>query len=518
MYLCCTLALFCLSIGDAQHLLTSGTLLSDVVNQKICDGVAVKHGNVCCSLASLLSIIIFCSCLITNASIVSSITLSSVGTVSYPTTEPDLVIHKDGNIIYVQNCSSGTDVYATTTAYMAFNYAFTLLANGGSITVKPGIYVGTSWNSGLTLGRMTAFTMRNCTDVTVLFEEGAILTLADHSNVNVFVIFHSSNCLILNIQIDGNSVKDGVYGNQGGIYGASSGIEIWDSSNCVIAGAKITNCQRDGFVVGSDDPNSNIYAPSGIKDSVISWCGSNGVTLEGNGNFAQNVTVTACSDVGITSWEGVNCWMANNYVYDMNWSYGSGGSSHYAYAVEYGANYTLIQNNVAQNCDGAGIVIGTGAVNCYYNTVKNNQIINCKTGILTYMTHNNVITQNTIANWGNWWGAGIMLNGQNNNQTVTFNSLMNSGTSTSLGYAIYATGASDCTIGHNTINIPLASRVSAIFLTGGASRTLITGNNVQAYCGIDINDASCFSNTLSQNILSNCTVTISNRGTNTIIS
>ena len=449
-----------------------------------------------------------------DALVSSSITLSSTGAIVIPSPNAayvTCVIYLSNGITYVRNGSSGFNLYSDANAVSAFMAAFAYVSNGGSVTVQAGTYVGRSWNSGLTLGRYTCFTMRDCANVNVTFEPGAILTIADHMNVNVFTMFYNVNCTISNIQIDGNSVVNGVYGNQGNERGVSSGIQIWNCDNCQVVGAKITNCQRDGFVVGSDDDS---YVPSGITNSIITWCGSNGVTLEGWGNYANNVSVAACSDVGITVWEGIGCRMTNNYVYDINWTYGSGGSSHYAYGVEYGSNYNRIENNTALGCE-AGIVVGTGMLYCSSNLVADNYIFNCKTGVGTFLASDNVFTRNRIVNWGKWYGAGIMLNNSTRDM-VYLNTLTNSATFSSIGYAIYEMGTSHCSIYNNTIAMQPESWVTAVFLELGASNTLIRDNNVQADIGIWIADSTCMSNRVVQNNLANCTTAIIDGGTGTL--
>jgi parallel beta-helix repeat protein len=183
---------------------------------------------------------------------------------------------------------------------------------------------------------------------------------------------------------------------------------LYDCSNVLVKDSTITNCYRDGFAT-CDYVAGN--QPNGIVNSIITFCGWNGMTLGSGGPltigaYAINNTVAYCSGVGITNY-GISNKVIGNYIHDMN------GTTHtvarWGIGVEENG-YELIANNTIVNV-GTGICVApdtaSGAEQAKSNFITNNTITGATVGISSSGSGNDVITFNTVTNWGTGYAFGI---------------------------------------------------------------------------------------------------------------
>ena len=283
-------------------------------------------------------------------------------------------IQTDGSGGYeAANDATGQIVYQSTDSSQVFSNVVKDCPADSGIDVKSGVYTVT-----------TTWTMTNANNVTLNFESGTTLNAINDLNSPVMLIQSSKNCVISCGTFNGNAANQAdpkVTGDD------CAGIEIVSSSNCQINNANITNVRQFGFYICGG-------TNCGITNSVISYCGWNGMTL-GGGNtpqtdfndYAINNQVSHCSDVGITNY-GNNDIVTGNYVHDMDQETGWGGSqcAHWGIACEGGGgsgsgNYELIAGNTITNV-GNGIVVDSsdqvtgGSTVINYVLISGNTITN----------------------------------------------------------------------------------------------------------------------------------------------
>jgi parallel beta-helix repeat protein len=427
-----------------------------------------------------------------RGSLNSSVTLVSTGTIS-PSENPlesnaNYIISEESSTVFVYNVTSGSDVYSSSNVELAFETAFGYLANGQKLVVQPATYTSTTSHIDMT----------SCTNATVVFESGAIMTIANGLDVTVLELVDCINCTVINAQINGNGL------NQNTPW-LTDGILFYNCGGCLVVNATITNIYRDGFATNEDVSG---HLPNGIINSTITFCGWNGITLGGGGldtigAYAINNTVAYCSDVGITSY-GIASVIRNNTVHDMNGT--TNTQAHYGIAVEENGN-NIIENNTCYNC-GNGVNLGAGGG----NTFRYNNFSNCDSGIFVSDAGNNVITQNTVTNWGETYSFGIALYWGYNN-SVSFNTLTSDKTGQANSFYVY--NSSRNIISNNTITTLTTASSYGAYLEVNASNNVIEFNNIQAATGINIHGATCVNNTIWQNTLTNCTTNVRDTGTNT---
>jgi hypothetical protein len=425
-----------------------------------------------------------------------TLTLNNTGIIRSEGSSVSYMIYQSAGTNYIQNASTGLNVYSSSSVVSTFSTAFRLVSSGGKITVFPATYTVTT----------SHIEMTGVTNVTVAFEPGAVLTISNGLDVTVLELVNCVNCTLINPQINGNGL------NQNTPW-LTDGILFYDCSGCLAVNASITNCYRDGFAI-SDDVAGN--QPNGIVNSTITFCGWNGMTLGAGGldtigAYAINNTVAYCSDVGITNY-GVGNRIIGNYIHDMNGT--TNTKAHWGIGVE--ANgYDLIANNTIVN-SGTGISIAPDTSHFVQsNFVIYNDIVNCSTGICVADTGYDTVTHNRVTNWGSGYAFGIMLYwGQN--YIVSYNTINSN--SVYEAKSIYCYNVANAFIFNNTITTVTTPAYSyGVYVEAGVNTTMIEGNNVQALYGVVIHTSNCINNKISQNSLGNCTTAITNSGTGTII-
>jgi hypothetical protein len=440
-----------------------------------------------------------------NASPQTSITLQSngvvqqisIGTYSY-------VISVSGSNYQMIDGHTSSILYQNPNATKVFNFVIANCSVNNSIFVESGTY---NLNGSICANGKSSITM--------VFDAGAVLYVANHMNAPAILLNsvypwsannYPNNWVIVNGTINGNANNQVPQGNPFAFETQESGIVI-GGNNDRIENMSIYNCRLYGI---------DSWGISGtyVNNCTLYNCGSNSITLGGSNESIINCNTYGSSDVGISLY-GDHTLVQNNYVHDLNGTTGTGGNAIYGIATEgASASYAIIVNNTINNCI-AGMYLSQGN-----ELVKNNTVTNCHQGIVSNAGGYDVITQNTISYWGHAGGypAGIIL--QNVvNDIVSFNTLINNLPDSDMGSAIFLISSSNCSIGNNTVTVPLTGTYSGFGVyafSSGNNYNLIEGNNIQASIGIKI-QSSCLDNKLSQNMLSNCTTPILDSGTGTII-
>jgi hypothetical protein len=416
-----------------------------------------------------------------------------LGLLHFPLARADLsyTVSKSGSYTIVS--LGGSTVYNSSSATSAFSYVFGQVASGGTVTVNSGTYTASG-----------AITMQNVANVNLIFNSGAILTIPDSAGYSVFSVTNCQYCNITGGSFDGNKAGQSTAWT-------TDGIILYNCVGVSISNVNITNCYRDGYASYHDTEPS---IANGIRNSVITSCGWNGLTLGENKSYAINNEVAYCSDVGITCY-GYSNIVTGNYIHDMNGT--TNTQAHWAIGCE-GNGYDLIKNNIIVNC-GVGVCVspdaGKGPYDTKNNLITNNTITNTLTGIATSGAGFDTIINNNITNWGTNWNFGIRTDSQSN-EIIAFNILKSISTDTALGYPINLYNTTNCAVFNNTITTSLTANVNAIFLQL-TNRTTIQGNNLQAGLGINIYQSTCYNNRIIQNTWGNCSSPYSDTGTNTLI-
>jgi len=398
-------------------------------------------------------------------------------------------IYQISGINYIQN-ATGQIVYNSSNVAETFSTAFSLASPGGAITVSAGTYVANQ-----------TVLIQNRSNVKLVFDDGAVLTISDGVDAPVLYLQYCVNCTLYNVHIDGNAA------GQTTPYPLTNGLQLYECSNCLIDRAYVTNCKRSGIEICHD---TETIVPSGVINSMVTFCEWNGMTLDSNGTYAINNEVSYCSDVGITTY-GTGTIITGNYIHDMN------GTTHtqanWGIGVE-GGGYALIANNIITNGK-TGICLSPDAgLTVQSNLVMNNTITNCITGIGVSDSGYDTITHNQISNWGSGYAFGITLYwGQNYivSENVLINNLNNEE-----ARSIYTYSISNSSIYNNTITANLTIPYSYGVKLEKTNKTILEKNRIQAKNGVIIT-SDCANNLIYQNDLGNCTQQITDSGQNTTI-
>lgn len=428
---------------------------------------------------------------VTSGLISSSAVLPSTGTISVgPGQNANYLIFQSAGINYIKTQTNGSIVYSSSDVAATFGTAFKYVAIGGNITVQSGTYLADK-----------AVEMSNCNNVWLIFENGAVLTISNNLNRAVLSVSKSNNINLKNVAINGNGANQNTQ---------SSGIIFYLVNNSVIDGAQITNCRRDGFETFDEVGSS---CSNGIQNSIITYCGWNGITIQGTGlsqsrnQFAINNEISHCGDVGISIY-AAGAIVRNNYVHDMDGTQGS-NNAQWGIAVEDNGYAVISNNTITKVGSGIGLTVGKSSL------VFNNNITNCGTGIWATDQGFNTITNNTITNWGTGYNFGIDLYWGTNN-TASFNTLVAANPSLE-AKAFYLYNVAKTYILYNTATTNVAGFGYGVRMEGGANETIIKGNSFQAQIGVEIHSSDCLNNQIIQNNLANCTTPIIDNGTGTII-
>ncbi len=367
----------------------------------------------------------------------------------------------------------------STNATQVINEAIDNLTQDQSIQFNSGIYNLSGSITGI-----------NKNNITLAFQNGALLFIANGMNTPAICLDSANNWLIQNPTINGNA------NNQGIDVDGMGSIEITNSSNCYVTGAYIYNCRQYGFFTFGN------VVHDGVTNSKIINCGWNGMMLGSGSNsnqpeqalYATNNEVAYCGDVGISN-AGYLDIIQNNYVHDMNGTTGY-NNANWGIAVEGGGNNTVTGNTMT-NCD-IGITLNAVDGTLYgpadLNTVSLNTIKNCNVGIGVNTNYNN-INENDILNSN----SGITVSANSNSNTIVLNNIehcnqgiyiqsryniVNENQITQYDYlggnanAMVLSGASNNLVSGNILNSSYA--VSGAIYLGSSDNNQISNNTIVA--------------------------------------
>ena len=447
-----------------------------------------------------------------------------------PTGPYSYIINVLGSNYQMTDGITGQVIYQGTNATQVVNNAIGNLTQGNSILFNSGTY---NLNGSIT--------GTNKDNITLAFENGAELFVANNMNAPAIVLTACNNWLIQSPTINGNAANQ-VIGNID-FPNNCDGITLWSCSNVHVDGAYIYNCRRFGFSTGN--MRVGISSRNGITNSLLLNNSFNGIQLSSPGDlscYAINNEVAYSSDVGITNFGGTNNIVQNNYVHDMNgttgyvnsqWGIGiEDGSSHIITGntiqnclkgiMNNGFNNCTISNNVVTNsgtyapAGGAvGIMLSNGqGPGSEYNSVTDNIVtgIYCNApawnggiGIFLQDATFNLISGNVVSQCGS---NGIILGVTSNNNTVSLNVVSD----TAAGYSFWAYQYAGCGIqiagGSNYINQnqvfddrsgPAKTQQYGIAMESGAYNNILIGNNVHNNLNRQITDTNVPENTMINN-------------------
>jgi Right handed beta helix region len=399
--------------------------------------------------------------------------------------------------------ATGATLYSSTHATQVANLAIGKCNTNESVYFTAGTY-----------NLMASITAANKDNITLAFEAGAKLHLANGVNTAVMFLTGCHNWIIQGITIDGNAANQLVGG-----WPPPDGIAIYNNcSNILVDGAIIDNCRMYGFVAWSEVTNC------GIRNSKITNCGWNCIQLGSDVNaistevglYAINNECAFCSDVGITTY-GIGNLIQGNYIHDMTGTTGS-ANSRWGIGVEGGHGHTIAGNTLV-NCRRAMSIETTDGIGLSF--VTNNTITTCGFGIVVD-SPNNTITNNTISNFDmyGWGQQAIAIEG--NYGGANYNRVLNNTISSTNGiaHAVLINSANDTQFNDNRINVPRTGTSWYSIQISASSRTQISRNTIIGFMGIIIADAACQATTINDNDLTQCnaeTGAIANYGTGTII-
>jgi hypothetical protein len=415
----------------------------------------------------------------------------------------DFTLVSNATAYYIIN-KTGSFIYDSASPNTAFTALGTYANNSKSSYVNCSL-VGAS-----------SFSADNLRDVYFSMDSSVNMTINDAVDQSVLVANNAFNVTFYKFNIDGNA--DGQT-----TAWVTNGIFLWNCGNCLVLNSTITNVYRDGYQSGDDVAGNS---PNGIINSTITFCGWNGMSLGAGGSntheaYAINNTIAYCSDVGITNL-GYSNLIQGNYIHDMNGT--TNTQAHWGIGIEAGAYHTIV-NNRLENL-GSGVSIApqyTNTLPSNSNYIAYNTFLNCNGSISNSGWGYDVITHNTITNWGigaSWAVFGIKLDSNayvvNTNNIVSFNTFISDSVDSDLGNPIYHYNSTNNAIYNNTITVPLAANGNGIMIQTTSNGTIVQGNNIQAKTGIYIT-SGCNLNKLNQNTLGNCTTGYTDLGTGTII-
>jgi hypothetical protein len=180
-------------------------------------------------------------------------------------------------------------------------------------------------------------------------------------------------------------------------------------------------------------------------------------------------------------------------------------------------------NNIVTNC-AVGITISPDRLNStntfpQSNTIRNNTIASCSTGITsggtssTEKAGNNVITQNRISNWGTGYSGIAIAIWYGINETISYNTITDN--RADAGYAITVRVSDDCKVQNNSVTTPKTSAYSLGVALDVATNTVVEYNTIQAALGINI--ASTVYYTIVTGNTIDAVIPIADHGVGTII-
>lgn len=406
--------------------------------------------------------------------------------------------------------STATYLYNTTDCVYSNADAMTAFNASNAYYSDHSVYINGTFT---TTGNTNYCYLHNIDNANITFDPLSLVTIADSSGiVSAIKIQYCNNVTVTGIVVDGNSATQTSHYNSDGVF-------LYSNNNVTVDQATITDVRGYGFNCGDESTN----VPSGISNSLITFCGWNGITFWGvdtAGYFAINNTVAYSSDVGISMPSNTGNLVKGNTIYCMNGTTGGGGNAGWGVGLEDNGAGTgaIVEDNIIYNCT----IAICSANSIGGNLIQNNTITHVGVGITDANTDGyNVITKNTISNWG-WDDAAAFINSgiavyySPVNDIISFNTLTTSNTSSSSGYAIFFYTGTNCSITNNTITMPLASTLDAVHLMVNSDTNLIQGNIVEAATGVHVNGATCNTNKINDNDLSACSTEISDTGTGTL--
>jgi len=376
----------------------------------------------------------------------------------------------DGNLIKARNGSTNAIDYSNADAAHVIQYAINAMTSGGKIMLQAGTYL---ISTGLLSNGVNGIEMYGEGDSTVL-------RLANTVNSPVLYLESVKDWYIHHMQIDGNKSSQSPTSKN------SDGINAYLCSNLVLDSNYVHDCRTHGLRIGAGTDCK-------ILNNRVLNSGANGITVaNGDGGartLVQGNTVNGASDVGISTWTGIDVTIANNTVMNVTANESPyallgipGCNSHVGIMQEESSQRISVNNNYIQNCEnGLSNAPSPGQLNTDV-TWQGNQVYDCKRAMSVNNAARTSIISNQIART---MEKGIYVDSQASAVQITGNGLQDIG-----GNSAIEAAANGLLIDGNDIR-----RVAGdCIVAWGQGNWVVTGNNIDSTtkggCGILLGSGS----------------------------
>jgi parallel beta-helix repeat protein len=407
---------------------------------------------------------------------------------------------RDRNLAKARNDITGTIDYSSQDATSVILHVIGALGNGGRILLRAGTYI------------IAQSLIINGPNGVELYGEGdsTILRLANDVNERVIHLQSVKDWYIHDLQVDGNKA------NQATSSQKSHGISAWNCMNIAIERTYVHDCRTFGIHLSAT-------GNSKVLNNHVSQCSANGITIDNEGGgqsiLVQGNTVDGASDVGITTWHGVDVVVNNNSVSNVNLNESPfGENSHVGIMQEQGSQHVTVSTNRVNNCLGNGLSTSISPAQQMNTDIQllDNRISNCGKGVYVEGTDRLLVKGNVIDTTSD---RGISVDSPADVVQIVNNQLSNVGgqsgiegtingllidgntITTVAGNAIVAWGYSNWTVTGNHIG---PTQGCAIYLGHGSNNWIIHNNSILNCTtdGIRLEEASY--NTIDSNRVSGC--------------
>lgn len=337
------------------------------------------------------------------------------------------LIFTDGLAYYARNGLTAAIDYSGTNAKQIIQFA---MDSGTSIFIKSGTYLITpsTGTDGLTTTRTNE----------IYGEKGTILEAGSLLTGDVIYIVND-NTKISNIEIDGNQYSQ-------------RGIDIWNSSNCIIQDCDIHNVKEYGIsIVGAGDyANYNIIQRNYVHELY-------------GGTYGTGILIT--SSPHATGHQEYENKILNNVISNVSEhglkAYGTMEANNEE------ALYTLIQGNTISETGATGISIQGRGNKAIGNNINNTAGAGIYTGEMA------IISDNYIQLGTN----GISISG---NDTIVSNNIIS-----------YCTAGIRIAGDYNTLNNNLVlGGTTCLYVISGSQNNIINGLQTASSTGTTVNEES----------------------------
>lgn len=402
---------------------------------------------------------------------------------------------------YIAINKAGSTVASGSVFSTVINAVIALCTTASKIFISKGSYALT-----------TSIVDGGINDLELELAQGAIITLSAGADTHMIHLTSCSNWWIHGGELNGNEANQTTRG--GAANTNSYGIYLYKTNNIKITNMYIHECCRAGIKTEGDVTTQ--CTATLIHSCNISDCNWSGVlpdtytygisivnclfTGDGEGGVGGG-TVDPIKDILV---DGCTC-------HDMDGTYAPVGYEAGIY-IEAG-QYVKIVNNHCYNCMVGIFVTADGE---YANVIANNTVHDCTggtegTGIIC-KSYRTIIANNNINHAGSFKPGILAGSGSDHfgSEDLIIGNIIIGSTNS---HGIQLARSDNAMIANNVI---LGGTGKGIMLTTNSSNNNVTGNRISnSATGIEIDNANCVRNFVSDNNMDGCTDAMTDTGTNT---